>query len=98
MLKVTINPDKYAIEVHYDGTNFCILPANDDVFAITVERWYGYDWFGDKPYGSLAEACEAIFNDIQLDRYESGRFIRDDDDNIVGAVPLTYYDRPAFRL
>lgn len=96
MLKVTINPDKYAIDVHYDGTNFCILHAANDVFIVTVERWYGYDWFGDKPYGSLAEACEAIFNDICLDRFESGKFIWKDDE-IVASVPLTYYERPAFR-
>ena len=95
MLKVTINPDELAIEVHYDGINFIIHP-DDDVVIVTVERWYGYDWFGDKPYDSLAEACEAIFWDIQLDRYESGRFIWDDDD-IVASVPLTYYDRPAYR-
>ena len=96
MLKVTTNPNKYAIEVSYDGTNFCILPG-DGIFFVTVERWYGFDWFGGGPYDSLFAACEAIFDDVQLSRFESGRFVFDDDGNIVDSIPLTYYDRPAVR-
>ena len=81
--------------IDYDCHKFTLLQLDDDVWQVMVERNGEWHYFGHFPYSSFDDATKAIFYDVSLMRFESGTFLRDDDGNIVGAVPLTYYDTPA---
>ena len=94
MLKVTY--DDEGIGIFYDGSEFCLNIIDPTCVFVMVKRWDGWHYFGSGTYDSIADACAEIFWDVDLDRYESGRFIWDGD-NIVASVPLTYYSRPAFK-
>ena len=84
----------------YDGHEFSLVPIMDTAVAVMFKRplWQGgnWDYYGEAPYESVAEACKAIFyGTILVDRTESGRLVFDEAGNIIDLVPLTYYDRAA---
>ena len=107
MFKVTyevMNPDSGYVDpivlIDYDGARFSLARLDEvlfgpEVWQVLVERRGQWHYFGDKLYDSFAQATEAIFYDVMLDRFESGLFVHDDFGHIIDAIPLTYYDRAA---
>lgn len=102
MLKVTYDPVDPTTGwvcpealIAYDGGRFSLIHLDDDVWQVMVERRGKWYYFGNGLYHSFVEATEAIFYDVMLERFESGRFFYDEEGNVIDSISLTYYDKAA---
>ena len=94
MLKTRV--DDSVVEIRYDGFEFTLITCAVDVICVMCKRRGEWDYYGPKPYRTIAEACKAIFyGTILVNRTESGHFYFDEFGNITDLVPLTYYETAA---
>lgn len=87
--------DAEGVAVIYDGDEYFIIPnfTDDGHVAVmcrnTRNEW---DFYGDSPYESIAEACNALFyGTVLVTRTECGHILFDKFGRISGIIPLDYY-------